>query len=82
MLKLTMKGFIIATLITLAITAVWYGLEYQQFGELQWDRLCDEVVSGLYFLALWIGFSTKTNRSGYDKMISKIAIHKYLKGNI
>ena len=52
-----LKGFIIAALITFAITGVWYGLEYMQFGELQWDRECDEVVALLYFIALWVGFS-------------------------
>ena len=52
-----MKAFIISTLISLAITAVWYILEYKQFGELQWGRQCDEVVFLLYFIALCVGFS-------------------------
>ena len=52
-----MKAFIISTLISLAITAVWYILEYRQFGELQWGRQCDEVVFLLYFIALCVGFS-------------------------
>ncbi|MBQ8662492.1 MAG: hypothetical protein IJ471_01405 [Eubacterium sp.] len=54
---MNITGFVIAVLVTLAIIAVWYGLEYQQFGELQWNRRCDEVVAILYFIALWIGFS-------------------------
>ena len=52
-----MKTLIISTLISLAITAIWYILEYQQFGELQWGRQCDEVVFLLYFIALCVGFS-------------------------
>lgn len=51
------KGFIYAALVTMAITAVWYAFEYMQFGTLQWERQCDEVVSTLYFVALWIAFS-------------------------
>lgn len=51
------KGFIIATLVTLSIAAIWYALEYMQFGTLQWDRKCDEVVTLLYFIALWVAFS-------------------------
>ena len=51
------KGLIIAVLISLAILAVWYGLEYQQFGTLQHNRRCDDVVFYLYLIALAIGFS-------------------------
>lgn len=51
------KGFIIAILVSLSIMAIWYTFEYMQFGQLQWGRQCDEVVSILYFIALWIAFS-------------------------
>ena len=50
-------SLLIAFVINLAITTIWYRLEYLQFGELQWNRKCDNVVSFLYFIALWIGFS-------------------------
>ena len=50
-------SLLIAFIINLAITTIWYRLEYLQFGELQWDRKCDNVVGVLYFIALWIGFS-------------------------
>ena len=50
-------AFIKASVVTLAITAIWYGFEWMQFKELQWDRQCDEVVSLLYFLALWYLFA-------------------------
>ena len=50
-------SLLIAFIINLAITTIWYRLEYLQFGELQWNRKCDNVVSFLYFIALWIGFS-------------------------
>lgn len=52
-----MKIFIISTLISFAITAIWYLLEYEQFGELQFDRKCDCVVWILYWIALCVGFS-------------------------
>ena len=52
-----MKGFIIAVLASLAIKSVWFMEEYKQFGELQWNRDCDNAVYILYFIALWIGFS-------------------------
>lgn len=51
------KGFIIASIVSLLIIAIWYVLEYMQFGQLQWNRQCDEVVSLLYFIALWVAFS-------------------------
>lgn len=54
------KGFIYAALISLSITAVWYVYEYKQFGELQWDRECDSIVSILYFIALWIAYSKRS----------------------
>ena len=50
-------SLLVAFIINLAITTNWYRVEYQQFGELQWNRKCDNVVSVLYFIALWIGFS-------------------------
>lgn len=56
-LPLNFKGFTITCLISLAILAVWYASEYRQFGELQWNRQCDEIIYWLYFVALWIGFS-------------------------
>lgn len=45
-----------AAVTTLAITAIWYALEYQQYGALQWDRQCDNVVGTMFFLALWYAF--------------------------
>lgn len=52
-----MKGFIMAALVSFAILAIWYRLEWMQFGELQWNRKCDDVVFALYFLVLWYLFS-------------------------
>ena len=52
-----MRTFIISTIISFAITAVWYMVEYEQFGELKWDRKCDAVAWCLYWLALCVGFS-------------------------
>lgn len=44
-------------IVSLAISAVWFVLEYSQFGELQGDRVCDNVVFVLYLLVLWYLFS-------------------------
>ena len=33
-----------ALLVSCAISAVWYALEFEQFGELQWNRKCDGIV--------------------------------------
>jgi hypothetical protein len=57
MIKSIYKGTMLALLISMAIASVWYGLEWLEFGELQWDRECDSIVSLLYMLALAIGFS-------------------------
>lgn len=46
-----------AFIITLTISAIWYGVELIQFKELQWNRECDNVVSLLYFLVLWYLFA-------------------------
>ena len=53
----SLKAVGVAFVITMAISAVWYGVEYMQFGTLQWDRECDNIVSTLYMIALTIGFS-------------------------
>lgn len=50
-------AFIKALIVTLAVSAIWYGYEWMQYGELQWDRKCDEVVSLLYFIILWYLFA-------------------------
>lgn len=54
-----MQGFIKAVIVSMAICAVWYGLEWLEFGELQWNRECDNVVFNLYFIALWYAFSKR-----------------------
>ena len=38
---------------TLAITAIWYILEFSEFGTLMWDRTCDDVIIGIFFIVLW-----------------------------
>lgn len=42
-----------ALIINLAVAAVWYTLEFQQFGTLQWDRSCDNIVGAIYFFIIW-----------------------------
>ena len=46
-------AFIKALIVSLAISAIWYSLEWIQFKELQWNRQCDNVVWLLYFIVLW-----------------------------
>lgn len=54
-----MKAFLKALIINYAIAAVWYAEEYRQFGELQWDRNCDNLVWILYLIALTYAFIRK-----------------------
>lgn len=42
-----------ALVIILAVAAVWYALEFHQFGTLQWNRNCDNVVSTIYLFIIW-----------------------------
>lgn len=42
-----------ALVVSMAISAVWYGMEWMQYQELQWDRKCDNVVWALYLVVLW-----------------------------
>lgn len=51
------KGLIIAAVISYPIAMLWEFIEYLQFGKIQSDRICDNFVCLLYFIALWIGFS-------------------------
>ena len=58
----TMKGgtkmaFWKALIVNLAVAAIWFWSEYQQYGELQWDRECDNIVFWVYFFILWYLFS-------------------------
>lgn len=39
--------------VNLAVTAIWYAAEYEQFGTLQWDRWGDNIIGVLYILILW-----------------------------
>ena len=42
--------------INLAISALWYVLEFEQFGTLQLDRVCDNFVFFIYVVILWYVF--------------------------
>ena len=46
-------SLITALVVSMAISAVWYGMEWMQYQELQWDRKCDNVVWALYLVVLW-----------------------------
>lgn len=56
-------AFIKACIVSLAISEVWFVLEYIQFGELQGNRICDNVVFVLYLIALWYAFSKQPNNT-------------------
>ncbi len=43
-----------ALVLNLAILAIWYMLEYAQFGELQWGRTGDDAVGLIYFLVTYL----------------------------
>lgn len=52
-----LKNFVKAYSTSISISVVWAVLEYIQFGELQDNRICDNVVFVLYLFALWYAFS-------------------------
>lgn len=54
---MTGKGFVKAAVISIVIYIIWTFLEFLQFGEIQGDRICDNVVYVIYFVALCYGFS-------------------------
>lgn len=45
-----------ATIHVLAISALWYGLEFMQYGTLQWDRQCDNVIGIIFLVVLWYAY--------------------------
>ena len=47
-----------AFITNLAVLATWYGMEWVQYGELQWDRKCDSAVWWVYFIILCYLFAT------------------------
>ena len=53
------RAFIEALTVNLAATAIWYASEWMQFGELQFNRECDNVVSIIYLFVLWYLFYEK-----------------------
>lgn len=53
--------FIKAFITNLAVLAIWYGLEWVEFGELQWHRECDNTVWLVYFIILCYLYATKQN---------------------
>ena len=47
------KAFWESYVTLLAISAIWYGLEFIEFGTLCWDRKCDNIIGLLFFIVLW-----------------------------
>ena len=47
------KAFWRSYVTLLAISAIWYGLEFIEFGTLCWDRKCDNIIGLLFFIVLW-----------------------------
>lgn len=52
-------AFVKAFVTNMSVLAVWYALEWMEFGELQWNRDCDNTVWGLYLVILYFLFRTK-----------------------
>lgn len=46
----------------LLVSFLWFWLEYKEFGELQWDRGCDNVVTLVYMMILWYLFYHKKEK--------------------
>lgn len=61
-----------ATIHVLAISALWHGLEFMQYGTLQWDRQCDNVIGIVFLVVLWYAYH-RINYwvSMYIKVINK-----------
>lgn len=58
-----LKAFIKACVVSLVISLIWFLVEYIQFGELQGNRICDNVVYVFYLLVLWYLFSHQNKKS-------------------
>lgn len=58
-----LKALIKACVVSLVISLIWFLVEYIQFGELQGNRICDNVVYVLYLLVLWYLFSHQNKKS-------------------
>lgn len=54
---MTNKSILIALVISLIIWIIWTAIEFIQFGEIQNNRICDDVVFKLYYIILAIAFS-------------------------
>lgn len=50
------KSFVKALTVNLAVTAILYASEWMQFGELQFNRECDNIVNTIYLFILWYLF--------------------------
>ena len=53
------EAFVKALTVNLAVTTIWYASEWLQFGELQFNRECDNIVSVIYLFVLWYLFYKK-----------------------
>ena len=51
-----MKALWKSLITNLAVTAIWYAAEYEQFGTLQWDRWGDNIIGIIYITILWWAF--------------------------
>lgn len=50
------EAFVKTLTVNLAVTAIWYASEWMQFGELQFNRECDNIVNTIYLFILWYLF--------------------------
>ena len=68
------KAFWKSYVTLLAISAIWYGLEFIEFGTLCWDRKCDNVIGSLFFIALW--YANHQNNYWTEKYVSLLIRQK------
>ena len=53
-LGIRIKALAESVVINLAIVALWLMAEYDQFGELQFDRKCDSLIYCIYFFTITV----------------------------
>lgn len=69
-------------IVNLAISAIWMVFEYVQFGELQFNRGCDNIVFAIYFGVIWFLFyKIDKDKNLYTKELIKLCKNNKEKEN-
>lgn len=73
---IAIRSVLEASITNLAIWAIWYLYEYREFGELQFNRECDNIVAVLYFvLTAVLFYKWNKDRDQYLDIIQKIYLN-------